>query len=751
MASVILTNWTVYYYDDAPAGSSGYKQIKWTGSGAPETNTNTVNQLYSALADLFSIPGQNDAKDTTPMVAVTPTAYNIGAFDAGDTEPWFIDPDSIKHLTGGAIQTVNWTRVVNADTTKGIAGIVKVPYTVGGGVQFVASDIGRAIVNGTATGTLLWYDTANSVAWIRPTNCTSTHNWAGPAGAITVTGSTASVTQNGASVTGERLWSNLFTIGTLEANSVMFVYQNYTKITGFWSTGHLDRLFLTNDGFDAGLIDSGLFTVFARQYIKLYDNYTTDASGGGRNPVPITTITDTNNKSGYWQTVFSSSTGVWAKGQTFTKNGDSTREGTVTSATGANPDTIQYYLSGTSLTPFSNGDAVTSSAGGPATGNVQTPTAVGPASLAAITITFGATSEDIGDGEGSKPYDVSINVGGNTLANFYQYTKYITRRGNTVDIDDGGQTITGERYLTPGEIRLSYEGQTINYLEGATLTGQISGATCIITAVHDSGATGIVIVRDTHGTFQAGESILDNQGTPGNGTILASGGIETTAILKASPFGTLAGTNFFGAHGVWLVTGSMAGADANSYSLLDSNNDPRTPPATVPITVSGDLASGDRVFVYRTTGAGSSKTNKTYMTSHASSNTKDSTTFTTAAAIPLDTPSSGFLRVVDNTGRTEQRYSYTSYSGSVFSGIVKTFGALDAGLSKTYNSGDTAYVPYIDKQAVSSSESTSVQYVTDRTVAARVRLQGKIPYNIIGTLTSTGFPVSAVLPADPNV
>src|SRR3989304_6788291 len=124
MSSVILTNWTVFYSDDTGAGN-GYKQIRWTGAGAPETNTNTANELYSAVADLFSVPAQNNANDTVPMQAVTPTVYNIGSFDAGDLEPWFIDPVSIRHLTAGSLESVNWTRDLPART--GSRGIVKIP------------------------------------------------------------------------------------------------------------------------------------------------------------------------------------------------------------------------------------------------------------------------------------------------------------------------------------------------------------------------------------------------------------------------------------------------------------------------------------------------------------------------------------------------------------------------------------------------------------------------------------------------
>ena len=733
MSSVILTNWTVFYADDAAPGA-GMKQIKWTGAGAPETNTNTVNELYSALADLFSIAAQNDADDTIPIRAVTPTVYEIGSFDAGDLEPWFIDSESVKHLTGGSLETVGWTRdPLPADGT-GDIGIIMVQCS-GTGFNITTSDIGDTCTHASGdTGWILDVDAANFRLWIRPTDNALANDFNTGSGTITAdTAPNRTATQTANGVSNERLWANIFTIGTIEDNTQMYVYQDFTKITNFWSPGHIDRLFLIDDGFDAGLIDFGLLTIYARQYSKFYDHFSADVSGGGRNAIPIATIADTNNTSGYYQTVFSSSTGTWAAGQTFTKDGDTTREGTVTSATGSNPDTIQYYLSGASLTPFSNGDAVTASSGGPATGNVQTPTSVGPANLAAITITFGAgTDKDIGQG-GPQPYDVHINVGGNTLADFYEYTKYITRRGNTADIDGGGQTITGESYITPGELRLSYESQTVNYLEGATLTGQTSGATGIITAVHDSGATGKVIVRDVRGTFQASESILDNQGTPGNGTILASGGIANTSIIKGSPFGTLAGVSFFGARGVWIE--NMAGADANNYSLIDSNGFTREPPATVPITVNG-LVAGDRVSVFRANADNS--INKTYLASDASANIAASTSWTVDAStpIPLDTPSSGTIRLVDTSAKAEERRAYTGWSGLVFT--------LSSAHSGGYYTGDTAYVPYIDEQAAGTSVSKSVQYVTDRSVVTRVRIVGIVPYSITGTLSSTGYSATAI-------
>lgn len=54
-----------------------------------------------------------------------------------------------------------------------------------------------------------------------------------------------------------------------------------------------------------------------------------------------------------------------------------------------------------------------------------------------VTITFGTTSQDIGDGNGAQNYDVLINGGANSVANVYKYLKYWTRRGNTSAVGTG--------------------------------------------------------------------------------------------------------------------------------------------------------------------------------------------------------------------------------------------------------------------------------------------------------------------------
>lgn len=742
--SVILTNWTVYYSVDTGA-SGGYKQIRWTGGGSPTTNTNSVNELYSALMDLFSNPAQLDAHDTTPMRAVTPTVYEIGAFDQRDQEPWFIDPVSIQHLTGGSLSTANWTRISHAsDPNQGNSGIIKVPYTTG--TQFIASDIGRNIVHASGdTGTLLYF--ANNEAWIRPTNSTVANNWDTGSGTFSVTaaGGTGSVTQAGSPVTGERVWSNIFTIGTIYSATQLYVTQNFTTFTPWWGTGHLDRLFLTDDDFDSGLIDSGLLTVYAREYGYLYDHFTADLSGGGRSPVPLATSVDLNN---------------------------TTASGTISALTGIN-------------------------------------------------IKFGEHSKDLGNGNGFRPYDIEIDCGSNSINDFYEYTKYISRRSATTPLSTSlyQDAVTvwgrnGEQYIGPGEIIINLDSVTAPLTEGEIITGDGSNATGVLVGYHTS-PTNFLVVRDVRGTFIDNENITD-EGI-GNVTTASSGSVETITPSKTAPFGTFAGGQFFGARGVYIT--NMLGADSNNYSLIDSTGTSQSPPSTIGITVSNTL-SGDRVSVFRALDA-SGNIDHDYLLSHASANTAGLTTFQVDAGtpIPSDTPSSGVIRVVDQPGQADHRFRYASWSGTTFtfvttgipSGAVDSVGSnpatsfresnanlanilpgdivrntsdgspgswahvlsvtlvtgstydvvhtpLQGGTSNfwtvgnnysfnnlpvSYNGTDHAYVPYIDQTATSTSVSVSVQYASNRNITTRVRRKGMQPYNNhITSLTSSGYSTS---------
>ena len=92
MSELILGgDFTVHY-----AAENNQKRIEWTGTA---TATRAMNELYSALQKLFDDPAQMD--DLVPMKADTPDIYRI-------QNQWFIDDDTVEHLTGGSLFRDKW-------------------------------------------------------------------------------------------------------------------------------------------------------------------------------------------------------------------------------------------------------------------------------------------------------------------------------------------------------------------------------------------------------------------------------------------------------------------------------------------------------------------------------------------------------------------------------------------------------------------------------------------------------------------
>lgn len=397
MSDIILTDWTIFY-DEAAGGTTGFKQIKWTGT----TGTTDINDWYSEVMHFFNIPSLqttfvDDFNNTTPLNAVTPTEYEIGAFDTGDAEPWFIDPESIKHLTGGSLKSVGWTRVTGTDI-----GIIRIPWTAG--TDFVDSDIGRAVtLTGGNTGRLLHFELFagdTGEAWIRPDTNAAGDDF-DDAGTLAATGGTGSVTVGAvAQTTGEMTWTNIFTIGTFQANTRLYVAQNNVEITNsessgsgvWWSDGQIDILILTTD--QDVLTDNGFLTTYGRQFNNLYDHFITDASAGGRIPVPIATGPDSNDANGNRQMVLTDVTvTTFLVGDVITDDGGAPPRGIVTSVTGSIPtQTIQYYLVDDVTTDFSGATGAFTGTSN-ATATAVAPTNVNAASYTDVTITFGTVDE----------------------------------------------------------------------------------------------------------------------------------------------------------------------------------------------------------------------------------------------------------------------------------------------------------------------------------------------------------------------
>jgi len=367
-------------------------------------------------------------------------------------------------------------------------------------------------------------------------------------------------------------YSGLKTIGGIVAASPIYVVQNGSKITTFWSNGHIQILVKVKTG--GSLIDSGNVTAFSRKWQQTYSHFDVNLAAGGESNAALSTATD---------------------------------------------------------------------------GNVVLSEGSAAALSAKVTVTFGDTTQDLGNGNGSKLYKGTIALTSScTLQEAYQYLQYLTRENSAATLN----SIPGWRYR-------------------------------VLNAAYTE--------------------------------------------IPSAPFGTFAGGSFFIAQG-WWITGVLAG-EATKYQLIAHDGTVQTPPTLIGITV-GNLVSGDRVLVTRDNGSG--EILKDEYTPIAA--TSGATTISTVETIKTDTPSSGVIRIKGN------RYTYSSFSGTTFSG-------LSPGLLSNIVTADDVFVPFIDKQTASTSESVNFIYASNFTARVDVR-QGTgaspiIPFNTLTAVNISGASVNA--------
>ena len=368
-------------------------------------------------------------------------------------------------------------------------------------------------------------------------------------------------------------YSGLKTIGGIVAASPVYVVQNGSKLTKFWSDGHVQILVKVKTS--NSLIDSGNVTAFSRKWSQSYSHFDVNLSAGGESNAALSTAVDSN-----------------------------------------------VILSEVNAALLSS----------------------------KVTVTFGDTNLDLGNGNGSKNYKGTIALTGScTLQEAYQYLQYLTRENSTATLN----SIPGWRYRVLNEA----------YTE-----------------------------------------------------------------IPSAPFGTFAGGTFFVARG-WAITGVIP-SESTKYQLIAHDGTTQVPP-TLSIVSVGNLVSGDRVLVSRDDGSGGVLKDE-YTPVAALSG---ATTLTVVESIKTDTPASGVIRIKN------VRYTYTSYNSG-----TKTFSGLSPALTSNIVTADDVFVPLIDTQTSTTSESVSFIYSSSFTARVDVRNGSGgspiIPFNTSLTVTSAGASVN---------
>lgn len=674
------------------------KRLYWIGG----TNTSyTMNEVYSAMATLLDETTTID--DGTCFSAETPVEYTIGKIDTGDTEPWYITFDLMERITGGALRTSGWTRVTSSN-----AGIIVVPVSPGGTI--VKADEGNTITGATTgSGTLLEFiDTGGTYDYcvIRPDSSAAGDDFTTASQTLTCNAHTASQWATANSTTGEMIWANLYSIGTIDPNVHLYLYQgsvsddtsrvrlsSWNDATQDWySNGHIDTVVALKDLEQAtwSIIDGGYISVFARKSGDLYASFevSTSTTSGGRNPIPVQTSTDLNQSTGIKKIDTGTWTGTYIDKEIISGNSTGAR-GIVDLTNSVVNDYIVYFPIDDPQIDFTTSDTVitgaisgaTSSAGG-GTGT----TAFGPAdntwftSNITPTLSFTHTVADIDDDGTNENYGISINCQNNPLSEVYEWVKYATRNGETTnDLDN----INGERYLG-ATVYLEWSGSVTGTIaEGADVTQAGTGATGVI--ISYSATEKYMLLRDTRGVFNTSGVITDNDNS---GTVTPDVAAETFAPDTGSPLGSFAGGTFFGARGV-LLTNYLA-ADENSFILEPAEGGTKQRPASITLKVT-NLVGGaqtsnlhDRVSIFRLTGAGAD-INKTEYTC-SGGEAVGGNTITVGSTIAQDVPgksTGGVLVLVDTSDNgKEYKLRYSSWSGSVFT-LAEVTGTATAGTNAT--------------------------------------------------------------------
>jgi hypothetical protein len=711
MATILNGDIGVEYF-----GNNRQKRLYWIGG----TNTSyTMNEVYSATQTLLD---ENDTiDDGTAFFADTPVEYTIGKIDSGDNEPWYITFDLMEKITGGSLRTSGWTRVTSTNT-----GIIIVPVSPGGTIS--SSDEGFDISGGTTgNGTLLEFiDTGGTYDYcvIRPDSSAAGDDFTTASQTLTCNANTATQWANANSTTGDMVWANLYSIGTIDSNVHLYLYQgaanddtsrtrlaSWNDATQDWyGNGHIDVTVAMKDieATTWTTIDGGYVSVFGRKSGDSYANFevATSTTSGGRNPIPVQTANDLDQVTGIKQQNFTGAiTGTFVDGEIIT-GGTSGARGILdlSNSTTTSGGDLVYFPIDDPQVDFVTTETITGATSGATCTTTGTPANYGPAintwftSTITPTISFTNANSDIDDDGTDETYGITINCQNNPLTEVYEWCKYATRNGETTnDLDN----INGERYIG-AEVTLYYGDTatitgTIN--EGDDVTQETTGATGVIISIDTTNK--LIMLRDTRGTFATGSATdhtvtsNDNAGTVEMETA-DNATVSTYAPKTASPLGTFAGGTFFGARGV-LLTNYLA-ADENSFILTPVEGGTKQRPASITMKVTNldggarTSALHDKVGLYRRTGAAGDINKTEYAASGGEAVGANTLTVTTSIAqdVPGKT-TGGRVTIVDTSdGGQEYVLRYSSWTGSVFT-LAEITGTATAGTGATtlVNSGAT--------------------------------------------------------------
>lgn len=233
-------------------------------------------------------------------------------------------------------------------------------------------------------------------------------------------------------------YSGLKTIGGIVSGSPVYVVQDGSKLTKFWSNGHVQVLVKVKAS--GSFIDSGNVTAYSRKWGQTYSHFDVNLAAGGETSAALATAVDSNI--------------------------------TLTELQAANLSSK-------------------------------------------VTVTFGDTTQDLGNGNGSKLYKGTIALsGGCTLQEAYQYLQYLTRENSAAILN----SIPGWRYRVlnsayteiPSAPFGTFAGGTFFVAQGWYISGVLAAESTKYQLIAHDGTTQVppTIVSISVGNLVSGDRVL---------------------------------------------------------------------------------------------------------------------------------------------------------------------------------------------------------------------------------------------------
>ena len=245
------------------------------------------------------------------------------------------------------------------------------------------------------------------------------------------------------------------------------------------------------------------------------------------------------------------------------------------------------------------------------------------------------------------------------------------------------------------------EGYALSWSGSNTGTGQV---------LADNGADTVWIQLLTGTAPTASDSL--SQSSPDAASATVSGIVDRSSLISTPFVGASTGSAIIGAYGLGIESADLSASD----KVFDLTNTQVTPPNNVTNTVAGLVSSEDRVLVAPWDGTsydsnGDPAIDKDQLSLDTALTSDNITQVEITENIPADTPSDGYIRVIDNNG-FERRLHYQDWENGTpnrFYNIDTTDGNEDF-TSVNADVGNDVYIAYIDVLASATSESyTSVQ------------------------------------------